>query len=305
MSKLFKCTIGTDPEFFLKTGDRLVSAIPLIKGTKHDPAPLPNGGTIQRDNVAVEFATDPAKDGPDFVEKVRSCMRDALDMVPSDHDLVVIPSAEFDADQLDHPEAQEFGCDPDYNAYTVEMNEKPWCGESGFRSCGAHIHVGGLDDNGNTIEGLGFLQDFMGKINMVKGMDLFHGIVSTVLDNSEAAIKRRELYGKAGCHRSTPYGVEYRVLSNYWMKTPNLVMLMDYMTRDVARLVSSDQLQAILDEVGENELQNIINCGDVDAANKIVDNYIKPHMSDETLDLFEMCLEALPKMKDLRQEWGI
>lgn len=305
MSKSFKITIGTDPEFFLQTGGRFVSAIPLIEGTKHEPAPLPNGGTIQRDNVAVEFATDPAKDGEDFVNKVRSCMRDALDMVPSDHNLIVEPSAEFDEDQLDHPEAQEFGCDPDYNAWTVEMNEKPWCGSSGFRSCGAHIHVGGLDDDGVSIPGLEFLVDFKGKINMIKGMDLFHGTVSAQLDNSEAAIRRRELYGKAGAHRPTEYGVEYRVLSNYWMKTPGLVMLMDSMTRDVARLVSSNKLQPILDEVGENELQNIINDGDVEAANKIINNYVKPHMSAETLDLYEMCLDALPKVKDLREEWGI
>lgn len=300
-----RVTLGTDPEFFMKKGDRYVSSIPHIPGTKHEPASLPNGGTIQRDNVAVEFATLPANDGADFVEKVRSCMRDALSLIPSDHTLVVEPSATFDEDQLDHPEAQEFGCDPDYNAYTVEMNEKPWCGNSGFRSCGAHIHVGGLDDDGKPIKGLEFLQDFKGKIAMVKGMDLFHGAVSTLLDSSEASVKRRELYGKAGCHRPTPYGVEYRVLSNYWMKTPNLVMLMASMTDDVIAMITSGKLEAILEEVGEDELQNVINNGDVAAAEKIIENYVKPHMSGATLDLYEMCVEALPQVKDLKAEWGI
>ena len=300
-----RITIGTDPEFFLKNGDRYVSAIPHIPGTKHEPAVLPNGGTVQRDNVALEFATVPAKNGKDFVEKVRSCMKDTFGMIPKDHTLAVDPSADFDADQLDHPEAQEFGCDPDYNAYTVEMNEKPWAGDSGFRSCGAHIHVGGVDEMGVPIEGLEFLQEFRGKIDMVKAMDLFHGTVSTQLDNSAASVKRRELYGKAGCHRPTPYGVEYRVLSNYWMKSPSLVMLMDSMTRDAAMLVASGKLAAVLDDVGEDELQAIINKGDVEAAKKIIENYVKPHMSDETLDLYEMCLDALPKMKDLKAEWGI
>lgn len=298
-------TIGTDPEFFLKQGEKYMSAIPHIKGSKHEPAKLPSGGTIQRDNVAVEFATVPAKDKGDFVHQIRESMKDALLMIPKDHILAVEPSAEFDEDQLDHPEAQEFGCDPDYNAWTVEMNEKPWCGSSGFRSCGAHIHVGGLNDDGTPIEGLEFLLDFKGKIAMVKGMDLFHGTVSATLDNSEAAIRRRELYGKAGSHRPTEYGVEYRVLSNYWMKTPTLVMLMDSMTRDVAELVGSGNLEAILAEVGEHELQNIINDGDVEAAQKIVNEYVKPHMSEESLDLLEMAIEALPEAQDLKIAWGI
>lgn len=30
--------------------------------------------------------------------------------------------------------------------------------------------------------------------------------------------KRRSLYGKAGCFRLTPYGLEYRVLSSYFLR---------------------------------------------------------------------------------------
>ena len=306
MADQTKITIGTDPEFFLRKGDQLVSSQSAkIEGTKHEPVALKNGGTIQRDNVAVEFATVPAVGREDFVEKIKSCLVDAHNMLPKGHELVVEPSATFDESQLTDPEAQEFGCDPDFNAYTVAMNEKPWCGDSTFRSCGAHIHVGCLDDDGKPIEGLEFLLEFSGKISAVKAMDLFHGIVSTVLDNSEASVKRRELYGKAGCHRPTDYGVEYRVLSNYWMKSPQLVMLMDALTRDAMALIASGKLQEILDLVGEDELQNTINNGDVAAAQKIVDNYVLPNISSETRDYYEMCTENLPKYKSLKEEWGI
>ena len=301
-----KITIGTDPEFFLKkSGEYVSSQSANIQGTKHEPVALKNGGTIQRDNVAVEFATVPATDMDDFVEKVKSCLKDTHDMLPADHELIVEPAATFGDDQLADPEAQEFGCDPDFNAYTVSMNEKPWCGDSGFRSCGAHIHVGCLDSDGNPIKGLEFLLEFDGKINATKAMDLFHGTISTVLDNSWAAIKRRELYGKAGSHRPTDYGVEYRVLSNYWMKSPQLVMLMDALTRDAMALISSNKLQDILDLVGEDELQSVINNGDVVAAQKIIENYVMPNMSPETLDYYDMCVENLPKYKSVKEEWGI
>lgn len=298
-------TIGTDPEFFLKKRKKYMSAIPHIAGSKHEPVELPSGGTIQRDNVAVEFATVPASNGKDFVEKVRNCLRDTLGIIPEDHELVVEPSANFDEDQLDHPEAQEFGCEPDFNAYTVSVNEKPWCGDSGFRSCGAHIHVGCLNTKGKIIKGLEFLQEFEGKLNAVKAMDLFHGTISTRLDNSEAAVKRRNLYGKAGCHRPTDYGVEYRVLSNYWMKSPELVMLMDLLTRDAMMLVGSGALQGLLDLIGEDEIQTIINEGKVKDANKIVEIYVKPHLSLETLDLLEMCTEKITSYKGVKEEWQL
>lgn len=306
MAEEVKITIGTDPEFFLKKGDEYVSSQSAkIQGTKHEPVALKNGGTIQRDNVAVEFATPPAEGREDFVDKVRSCLKDVHDMLPKDHEIVVEPSATFDEAHLTDPEAQEFGCDPDFNAYTVSMNEKPWCGDSGFRSCGAHIHVGCLDGDGVAIKGLEFLLEFAGKISAIKAMDLFHGTISTVLDSSQASVKRRELYGKAGCHRPTDYGVEYRVLSNYWMKSPELVMLMDALTRDAMALVAADKLQAVLDLVGEDELQLAINDGNIEAATKIIEIYVLPNISAETLDYYQMCTENLPKYKSVKEEWGI
>jgi len=304
--KQIKCTIGTDPEYFLRKDAEYVSSQNAkIPGTKHEPVKLKSGGTVQRDNVAVEFATVPAKDGNDFVKRIKDCITDTLKMIPKGHELVVEPSAIFNADQLDDPEAQEFGCDPDFNAYTVSQNDKPWCGDSGFRSCGAHIHIGCLNDKGEAIEGLEFLLEFQGKLDAVKAMDLFAGTVSTKLDNSEAAVKRRELYGKAGCHRPTDYGVEYRVLSNYWMKSPQLVMLMDALTRDAMALVRDGKLAAILEEIGEDDLQNTINNGDVAAAEKIIEYYVKPNLSPETLEFLDMCEEALPKYKSVREEWGV
>jgi len=103
-------TIGTDPEFFLrdKNTGKMVSAIPYVEGTKHEPVELPSGGTVQRDNVALEFATPPAQDTEDFVQKVRDALMDVAKSLPSHLELETLPSADFDEEELEHPEACEF-----------------------------------------------------------------------------------------------------------------------------------------------------------------------------------------------------
>jgi len=274
-------TIGTDPEFFMvnrETG-KLVSAIPHIEGTKHAPEPLPSGGSIQRDNVALEFATPPAESGEDLVMKVRNAFTDIFKRFGETHDIAAIPSADFDPDELDHEEARMFGCDPDYNAWTVSINEPPPPAEtSTFRSCGAHIHVGHVEGDGNE-----FLLEFPGKFETIKMMDLVHGIISTVLDNSKSALDRRKLYGKAGCHRPTDYGVEYRVLSNFWLKSPHLVMLMDSLTQDVLRFIREGKSEEMIAEIGEDNIQEIINNCRAKKARKIMDEFLKPKLSEDSL----------------------
>ena len=45
-------------------------------------------------------------------------------------------------------------------------------------------------------------------------MDFYLGLPSLFYDNDT---RRRSMYGKAGCYRLKPYGVEYRTLSNAWL----------------------------------------------------------------------------------------
>ena len=75
-----KFTIGCDPEFFMRkhTTGKLVSAIPFIKGTKDNPELLDKGGNIQRDNVSVEIATDPAETPDQFVTNISHTLEEAV-----------------------------------------------------------------------------------------------------------------------------------------------------------------------------------------------------------------------------------
>jgi hypothetical protein len=296
-------TIGCDPEFFLRerTGGKLVSAIPFITGTKEQPQPLPAGGNIQRDNVAVEFATDPADSREAFVAHVEATMKAVAAVLPAHTELAAIPSASFAPEELQHPDALRFGCDPDYDAWECRENDPPCALDSNFRSCGAHIHVGSTGADENT-----FLLDLEGKLNMVKAMDCIHGVISTVLDASPEAVARRQLYGKPGSHRPKDYGVEYRVLSNYWLKSPVTVMLMHSLTADALAVVRNGQLDSLIDNMGEHEVKRVIIEGDTDAALKMIEVHLIPVLSKDSMFYFN---EALAKVRnndmDFHVEWGL
>jgi len=303
-----KITIGTDPEFFMvnRKTNKLTSAIPYIKGNKYEPQLLPSGSNIQHDNVAVEFATRPASSSFDFIKQLKQTFTEVLDVMPKDMELMAIPSADFPDDQLDSPEACEFGCSPDYDAWDIKENSRPIPPNPNFRSCGGHVHVGCIDEEGNLIDNsMAFLLDPMGKILMVRGMDLFHGIISTVLDSSAAAIKRRELYGKAGCHRPTAYGVEYRTLSNYWTKTPYSSMLISSLTDDVVDLIISEELEDLISKVGADKIQDIINNGDSQEASRIINNILVNYISTETKFYLDECLMNLGNAGTITKEWSL
>jgi hypothetical protein len=111
-------------------------------------------------------------------------------------------------------------------------------------------------------------------------------------------VRRRELYGKAGSHRPTEYGVEYRVLSNFWFKSPQLVMLMTGpLLEDVLKLVRNKIANEIIDKVGKNNIIRIINESRVEDAINVLDKYIKPVLSGETLEMLDMCFENHKEFK--------
>jgi hypothetical protein len=167
--------------------------------------------------------------------------------------------------------------------------------------------VGCLDEGGSVIEGLEFLMEPMGKISMVRAMDCIHGIVSTVLDNSPEAIARRELYGKPGAHRPKEYGVEYRVLSNYWLKSQNTVMLMYYLTQDALEIVRRGQLDELIDELGENEVQNVIAEGRSEQAMEMLESSVFSRLSEDSLHYFNEAKNDLELKTEegFHKAWGL
>lgn len=200
-------TIGADPEFFLEQNGDLKSAIDRVGGNKQAPRPLGGreGFFVQEDNVAVEFNIPPQTEVEGFVEAIEwSIKAISKDVSVFAYKPAFLAAALFPPTELRDSRALVFGCDPDYNAWNNSIaNPKPHAKNDRLRSCGGHVHVGYPEGTIKECE------------HLIQLMDLYLGVPSVMMDEDTT---RRELYGKAGSYRVQKYGVEYRVLSNFWLK---------------------------------------------------------------------------------------
>jgi hypothetical protein len=246
-------TCGTDIEMFLckEEDNKVVSAVGIINGTKEKPVIMPNGASLHYDNVLAEFATPICNGKREWLNNCNTSFKLADGALPSGYYLSTTLASTFvPEEELQTEEAKQIGCSRDYNAYSLKANTPPSIEGLKLRSAGAHIHIGHL-----------CLQNDMDKqIGIVRVMDALHGLISIELDDNDGSQRRKELYGKAGTYRPTAYGIEYRTLSNYWLKDERLQELMWLLSRDALQIVvndEEDEFFRMLDDQGVNVQEDI------------------------------------------------
>ena len=243
--------LGTDPEVFLQdNAGKLVSVIGLINADKWNPLQIPDmpkGFTLQEDNVSLEYGIPPASTPEEFIHHIRAVMERSKAWVPG-LSFSNLSCAIFPEDQMKHPAAHVFGCEPDYCAWTGTVNRKPQPPHEFMRSAGGHIHV-------ETAEN---------PWRVIMGMDLYLGVPSVLMDKGE---DRKQLYGKAGACRIKSYGPEYRTLSNFWIFEDRLI---DWVWRNTARTLGN--LDTAFEDYSD-VIQQCINNNDKTLAKELVDSF--------------------------------
>lgn len=217
--------IGADPELFIRDkAGNLASAYGLIAGDKKNPFKVEKGA-VQVDGMALEFNIDPAASEEEFTTNISTVMAQLEAMIPN-HNFEIEPTAEFGKKFIEQQpdKAKELGCDPDYDAYTGEENPKPE-GDMGFRTAAGHIHIGWTE--GRDIDNP---RHFMECRVLTALLDRTLGLFSLFLDND---VKRQDMYGAFGAFRPKSYGVEYRVLSNFWLKDKEVASSVYRITKHV------------------------------------------------------------------------
>lgn len=209
--------IGGDPEFpcIDRSNGKYISLVPYVKGTKHEPHPIPIPLCAQQiDNVAIEITTPPVPDFWIYKDIVDQCIKYTnkwLVGINPNYELDIVSSARYEPEELDSDIAMLFGCESSFSIYTNDVSHRPRAEEVGnLRSFGYHIHYG-----------------FTKKINkqdmydFIFLNDLFLGIPSVYKDTDW---DRRMLYGNLGDHRiKSSSRVEYRTLGAGMHNYPDFI----------------------------------------------------------------------------------
>lgn len=270
-------TIGADPELFVTEGGKYRSAYGLIPGTKKSPFKV-NKGAVQVDGMALEFNIDPVRTSEEFVTNCETVLGELRNLVPDKYEFSIVPSCRFNGNHFNAQpdEAKELGCDPDWNAYTLAQNPAPNA-ETTMRTAAGHIHIGFCEDADITDD-----NHLIRCATLVKQLDGYLGLPSVLFDRDT---KRRSLYGKAGAFRPKPYGLEYRVLSNAWLKSPELMrFVFDQTTRAVNDLIDGERA---IEKISEINLASIINNSDHWSASNYIDRLFGSDMVVKLRSVFQ------------------
>lgn len=252
-------TVGSDPEIWIKSKitNNPIPTIGIILGEKDEPLELLEGGyKYLRDNCSLEFNIPPAKTQREFVEFHEIALAQLTAIVDKlGYALLIQPSVEFHWDLLKSEEATTIGCSEDFNVYTENVDKIPDLGVTNTRYSGGHIHIGW--ENPNWLQAM----------QVVKYMDLFLGLPAVILDEDR---ERKQHYGNAGRCRVKEYGVEYRTLSNFWLKNEDLL---NFVYQQVQKAIAAyNQFGDTINNFAE-QVKDIIDSNNASAAEFFIQEY--------------------------------
>jgi len=248
-------TFGSDPEMFIKDTNGLISAIGLIPGDKNAPYEFEPGFSLHPDNVLAEGNIPPVNTKEAFIlaiNKLKIEISKYADIHYSSCEL------EFPQAYLQNAKAREFGCTPSFDAWNL-LTRAPNAFEAGnMRTSSFHVHIGYDDTENNSTQAR----------ELIKGMDLFLGLPSLLLDPDR---DRRSLYGKSGDYRVNYQSditiAEYRSLGGYMLIDDNHIgFVYDQMVKCIEYLNQGNLVR-------EEAIAECIDNYDVDTAIQILDAF--------------------------------
>ncbi len=240
----------------------------LVGGTKHKPIPIPSledGFYMQEDGCALEFNIPACTGTRDFTRSVYIAMR-ALFKYLHTKGLTILqtPIATFSQEALEkYPQANILGCSPDYNAYTLERRLPPDITEfRNLRFAGGHLHMSFDNPQKMPLE------------LIVRILDIYLGLPLLSIDSQGP---RRKFYGLAGLYRPTHYpdgskGLEYRVLSNFWIFNTQIQSWMINTLWHVLTIIESNPLLflPLLDQIDWEQIPEIFETENIPKASAMI-----------------------------------
>jgi len=309
--------IGADPEFFFSKRGKIVESNKIIpKDGLIEDYDYFNGIDLTKlskctvDGVQAEL-------NPRARTCRQGCAREYISLFKKLQQVMTDKKIDFCSKSVIHlsdkellklsEESRVFGCEPSINNYTnkeseISVNPNIY----GLRSAGGHIHIGARD-----------FSDLKECINthhrmLVKILDLVLGNTCVMIDRDPNQKERRKVYGKAGEYRLPEHGLEYRTLSNFWLRSYQTMSMIYGFTRlavsigyniwyeenycswhrkkypnsnNIPKDVDRSDFRDFLENVNEDDVKQAINENDFDLAKENWDK-IKYDLVDMVGDRF-------------------
>jgi hypothetical protein len=232
-------TFGCDPElFFAKDGKIIGSEKVLPKEGLTVRDTYYSHGKVVRDGIQVEINPKENSCRALLGNSISQCFRQLSRTIQADESLSVnfspvVKVSKKELASLDE-KSRTFGCAPSLNTNkasegvvkTVDPEKYP------YRSAAGHIHLG--------LEGMNVGWRTPAKLpTLINLCDVLVAIPCVLIDRDPGNVERRKVYGRAGEYRLPEYGVEYRTLSNFWLRAYPLMSFVMGMSRLVASTMYS------------------------------------------------------------------
>ena len=271
-------TYGTDPEAFFERNGAIIGSEKILhkRGLKSGYGPP----VVVRDGVQFEFNPQYSHSVAGLAENLSNGFK-ALQIHMKgypDVSLCFRGLVEVSREELDSltKRSRVLGCQPSNNAYgenPITVNVKTYR----KRSSGGHAHFG-----------LSTLPRIFGKYEeerarVVSLFDIFVGNSCVMFDRDPGAAERRENYGRAGEYRLQPHGLEYRTLSNFWLRNYSLMSFVfgmgNFSVSVLNTTLTTDQNleQELIDTVNIGNFIKAIDTNDYDLARTNFDS-IRPFL---------------------------
>lgn len=242
-------TVGADPEIFLRRHGKIIGSERVVPETK---------SIVARDGIQVEF-NPPASMSSSILGSWIGQAFTNLDKMAKAHEGVSIcfdQVVEVEQSELRglSEKSRILGCSPSENAYGVrpigltdeERAIYP------IRAAGGHLHFGLKGDL------------FDERVRLVNWLDVFVGNTCVLIDREPKAAIRRVHYGRAGEYRIPNHGLEYRTLSNFWLR--------NYTLLDFVLGLADIAVKVVEDSIDEGDLESrLIDVVDIQNVVKAID----------------------------------
>ena len=279
--------MGSDPELFvLDDKGEAFSAHIFEKKAKSlfvkDISAYSVRYTVKRDGAAIEVNHSPmyCRDYivPSYHHALLHILKNTQDIGTLSFESSVVLNEESLTGEVPD-DVSEFGCQPDFSAYTLQEKAPTLPDGDRRRFAGGHIHMSLGDKNLSRPNAWPKDEPNMSQAAAAVIMDYLAGLSSVAMIGAvhgKGEAERREFYGQAGSFRPKSYGIEYRTLgAKALFLHPAMMFIMLQCAKATAGRIgsSTDGIALVKEKLNLDqldEMRTIIGSHDYESAQRMI-----------------------------------